>query len=349
MNVENTARVATRQTTAELNVRREIRRAGTRFIECHPWLRYQSAIALILLLAVVAGTVCTVLFYIRGRISAWICVPLIAFFASIAHEIEHDTIHELYFKDRPWVRHLFFATVWLLRPNTPNPWIRKTIHLHHHRNSGQPEDIEEQLIGNGYPYRPLRFLVMADPLFAWCLFPILRRNSKAFRPWVMVGAMLPMHLVFAGIWIAWIAAHAAMWVNHGVQPFSHVNLDLLNLLMVLCVAPGVLRVFCLQFTSSTMHYFGGVNGLLAETQVMSKWYLLPFQFFCFGFGLTHSLHHIVVGQPFYLRHLIRKQCYPAMQRYGVNFNDMGTFRRRNHYPMSVPEQVSATRPAFVNA
>ncbi len=342
-------RVGARQTAAELKVRRAIRRAGTGFVQRHPWLKYQSAIGLIILLAVVGGTGFGALLYVRGRISAWICVPLLAFLASIAHEIEHDTIHALYFKNRPWMRHLVFAMVWLLRPNTPNPWIRKTIHLHHHRNSGQPEDIEEQLIGNGYPYRPLRFLIMADPLFAWRLFPILRRNSKAFRSRLMIGAMLPMHPVFTAIWVAWLAAHAALWMHPNAQPFLHLDVHLLNLLMVLCVAPAVLRVFCLQFISSTMHYFGGVNGLLAETQVVNKWYMMPFQLFCFGFGMTHSIHHIVVGQPFYLRHLIRKECYPAMQKYGVNFNDMGTFRRRNHYPTNTPEPVPAGGPALVGA
>jgi hypothetical protein len=69
--------------------------------------------------------------------------------------------------------------------------------------------------------------------------------------------------------------------------------------------------------------------------------MLPFQLFCFGFGMTHSIHHIVVGQPFYLRHMIRKQCYPAMQQHGVNFNDLGTFRRRNRYPTSAPVSVPA--------
>ena len=100
---------------------------------------------------------------------------------------------------------------------------------------------------------------------------------------------------------------------------------------------------------STTFYFGGVNGLLAETQVVNRWYLMPLQLFCFGFGMTHSIHHIVVGQPFYLRHLIRKECYPAMQKYGVNFNDMGTFRRRNHYPNNTPDPVPAGGPALVGA
>jgi fatty acid desaturase len=324
-------RAQIRQTAADVEVRVAIRRARDVFVQRHPWLKHQSAIGLIILLTSVAGTGSAALLYINGHISAWLCVPLLAFFASIAHEIEHDTIHTLYFKNHPRMRDFIFALTWVLKPNGPNPWVRNTVHLHHHRYSGTPEDIEEQFIGNGSPYGPLRFLIMADPLFSLSLFPTVRRNSKAFRLWQLPAAFLPMHAIFTAIWVAWLAAHTALWVNPDTDLLTAKDMHLLNTLMVLCVAPGILRVFSLQFISSSMHYFGGVKGLLAETQVLNKWYLLPLQLFCFGFGLTHSIHHIVVGQPFYLRHLIRHQCYPAMRQRGVRFNDMGTFRRRNHY------------------
>ncbi len=80
-------RVAARQTPADLAVRVAIRRARDAFVERHPWLEYQSAIGLFILLAVVAGTGSVVVLYVRGSISAWICVPLLAVLASIAHEI----------------------------------------------------------------------------------------------------------------------------------------------------------------------------------------------------------------------------------------------------------------------
>ena len=38
-----------------------------------------------------------------------------------------------------------------------------------------------------------------------------------------------------------------------------------------------------------------------------------------------------------------------MQKYGVNFNDMGTFKRRNRYPAGAPDPVPAGGPAFVSA
>jgi hypothetical protein len=270
--------------------------------------------------------------YVRGDLSAWVCVPLIAFFGSIIHELEHDTIHSLYFKNQPWMRHVIFTLTWLSKPNGPNPWVRNTVPLHPHRFSGTPEDIEEQFIGNGSRYPPLRFLVMADRWFAVSLLPQVRRNSRAFQLWELPAAILPMHVIFTAIWVGWLAAHIAPLRSPDAPLFSAQHMHLLNILMVVLVLPGVLRVFSLQFISSTMHYFGGVKGLLAETQVLDKWYFLPFQFFCCGFGMTHSIHHIVVGQPFYLRHMIRKQCYPAMRKNGVHFNDLSTFAQRNRYP-----------------
>jgi len=333
---------AGKQTPADIAVRASIRHARDAFVARHPWLEYQSAIGLTIILSVVAATVVVATLYVRGDISAWLCIPLIAFLASIAHEIEHDTIHELYFREHAWMRHVICAMGWLLRPNAPNPWIRKKMHLHHHRFSGRDEDIEEQLIGNGHAYDPLRFLVMADPWFAIRLFPKVSRNSRSFRPWLTVSSIFPLHPVFTAIWVAWLLAHIAPRTLVQLGPLSRIDVHFLNVLMVLIVAPAVLRVFCLQFVSSSMHYFGGVNGLLDQTQVIDKWYTLPFQAFCFGFGMTHPIHHIVVGHPFYLRHLIRKDCYPAMRQHGVNFNDLGTFWRRNHYPDASPQAMLAS-------
>ena len=39
--------------------------------------------------------------YYYGLISAWLCVPAIALFASFIHELEHDLIHLLYFRQKP--------------------------------------------------------------------------------------------------------------------------------------------------------------------------------------------------------------------------------------------------------
>jgi hypothetical protein len=55
---------------------------------------------------------------------------------SLLHEMEHDLIHELYFKKAPWVQHVMFAGIWLIKSNA-SPWWRKYYHLRHHQYSGQ--------------------------------------------------------------------------------------------------------------------------------------------------------------------------------------------------------------------
>ena len=101
--------------------------------------------------------------------------------------------------------------------------------------------------------------------------------------------------------------------------------------VVILIAPNVLRTFCLHFISSNMHYFGdNTPGIIHEQcQVMNKWYLIPLQLFCFNFGSTHAIHHFVVRDPFYIRHLGEKESHEVLKRHGIRFNDMWTFKRAN--------------------
>src|SRR5437763_1866382 len=78
--------------------------------------------------------------------------PKTAFFMSTAHEIEHDTIHRLYFTRNKRAQHVVFAVVWLLRPYAISPWARRPLHLLHHEVSGTAQDLEERGITNGEPW-----------------------------------------------------------------------------------------------------------------------------------------------------------------------------------------------------
>src|SRR3546814_19753819 len=75
--------------------------------------------------------------------------------------------------------------------------------------------------------------------------------------------------------------------------------------VVVWLAPNVLRVFCLHFVSSNMHYYGDVESgnIVQQCQVLNPWWLWPAQLFCFNFGATHAIQHFVVSQPFYVRPL----------------------------------------------
>ena len=99
------------------------------------------------------------------------------------------------------------------------------------------------------------------------------------------------------------------------------------------IGPNVLRVACLHFLSSNMHYFGDVEegNVIEQTQVLNRWWLLPLQLFCCNFGSTHGIHHFVPGDPFYLRQMTTRAAHHAMRANGVRFNDMGTFRRANRF------------------
>lgn len=84
-----------------------------------------------------------------------------AFFMGVLHEIEHDLIHWLYFKKQKAVHHGMLFTVWILRPLTVNPWIRRTLH-HHHKFSGTLHDVEERSVTNGERWTIKRLLTTPD-------------------------------------------------------------------------------------------------------------------------------------------------------------------------------------------
>src|SRR5262245_30529453 len=132
--------------------------------------RHQSAIGLALQLVALAGMTGSAVAYATGALHAWAVIPLAAFFASIAHEVEHDLIHKCYFPTRARVIDALLAVGWLMRPSTVSPWIRRKLHLLHHKVSGTMADIEEQAITNGMPMGLRRLLVMTDGLLCGMLF-----------------------------------------------------------------------------------------------------------------------------------------------------------------------------------
>jgi hypothetical protein len=93
---------------------------------------------------------------------------------SILHELEHDLIHNMYFKGSQVFQHIMFFFIWIAKQST-NPWFRKIIHLRHHILSGQVEDIEERLIGLGLPLNLNRVLLTFYPMATVLSFPILAK------------------------------------------------------------------------------------------------------------------------------------------------------------------------------
>jgi hypothetical protein len=244
----------------------------------------------------------------------------------------------MYFRKNRVAHAAMMALCWVVRPNTINPWVRRGLHLHHHKASGTLTDLEERAITNGEPFDLKRLVMMADGFFSMALRLGEVRSGRGRRK--MVGRFLagyfPLGWVHFSLWYAFLTVHAAraVWGNALFPAFS----PALDAVVVILVIPNVLRSFCLNFMSSSLHYFGnvGTGNVLEQTQVLSARRFLPFQLFCFNFGSTHAIHHFVANEPFYVRQWTAAAAHAALAENGVPFNDLGTFRRANRRGQGIP-------------
>jgi hypothetical protein len=152
----------------------------------------------------------------------------------------------------------------------------------------------------------------------------LQREIPGFRRSSLAMAALPVYPIFAAVLLCYLAGHAL-----GMQVPGPIEV-----LAIAWVCPNYLRQASLQIVSSNVHYFEDVRSLREETQVLRPLFLWPLQLFCFNFGTTHSFHHYVVEQPFYVRQFIAPWVLPALAKYGQRFNDIGTLQRANRYRLA---------------
>ncbi len=307
------------------------------------FLENQNTIGLCIFSFSILGMLLTSYFYIQGLLNVWVTIFINAVLASFLHELEHDLIHGLYFKDT-WIEKLMMWGVWIFRGNTPNPFYRKKIHLHHHKFSGQFSDIEEQMIGNGMKYNFLRFLVMLDQQLSFLInVNRVSKTSPELNKKEMFRSGFPILVIFYTMLYTFLIGNLLFIINNlfnfiSIPDYFLKALNYINILAIVYLIPNFIRQASLQFISSTMHYFGDIDpskaGLLQQTQVLNKWYFIPFHLFCFNFGSTHGIHHFVVNQPFYLRQMIAPIAHKAMKKYGVRFNDLGTFKRANRFQLT---------------
>src|SRR5690606_28506793 len=133
-------------------IREQVMAHGNALRQRYPILRHQDALGAAILAFALAGMLGSAALYIGVHLPWWACLLLNAFFASLTHELEHDLIHSMYFRKQRQVHNLMLALVWLARPSTINPWIRRHLHLNHHKVSGSEADIEERAITKGEPW-----------------------------------------------------------------------------------------------------------------------------------------------------------------------------------------------------
>lgn len=319
----------------------------------YPIFNYQNTLGLIIFLgSIILIGLASYLWYI-DVIPTWLMIIVNAFFMGVLHEIEHDLIHWLYFKENKLVHNFMLFSVWILRPLTVNPWIRRTLHLHHHKFSGTLHDVEERSVTNGEKWTLKRLLTTADVVLGGLMrlgvmFKDMDREVKSGNLKVDVSSKLK-RIMFLSIVPLTIIAHVILYFFFGNILLNFLNeqfatgiilpafvqeiLQSLDLIIYIILLPNLLRQFCLHFITSNMHYFGDVESgnVVEQTQVLTTWWTFPMQIFCFFFGWTHSIHHFVVNETFYLRHFGRKAAQDILRKYGVRFNDLGTFKRANRF------------------
>lgn len=334
-------------------IRREISESYANLKLRYPILKEQNAIGFaIFFLAAGLSLFMGYLWYVN-IVPAWVLILVNAFLFGILHELEHDLIHDMYFKENRIVHNIMLFGVWILRPLTLNPWFRRTLHYHHHRFSGTLHDIEERGVTNGEKWNLKRLLftpdlVVGNLLRIYSLFGDIKREVQNGNLKYETAHKIKLY-GFLGLIPLTIISHLILYIftahllvnflngNFSTQivfpEFLTLILEYTHPLIYIILLPNLLRQFCLHFITSNLHYFGDVEkgNVIEQTQVLNVWWTFPFQLFCFFFGWTHAIHHFVVNETFYIRHITRKKAHEVMKANGIRFNDLGTFKRANRY------------------
>jgi fatty acid desaturase len=333
-------------------IRLGIMEAGTQFRAHHPWLeKNQNAIGMSIFLLSILGIIANAVAYGMGSIAWYLAIPVAAIFMSFLHELEHDLIHSMYFRKSKFWNDFMMGGVWLFRPSTISPWVRRRLHIHHHKFSGTESDLEERGITNGEKWGLKRLLMTGDNMLAIYLRPI--RTTQMMKAFLRAEAKnkeearqirrenvlgyFPLGFMHYALWHGFIVYHLALFTASALgyhvaapallQSVMHV----VTFLVVVLCAPNALRTFSLHFVSSNMHYYGDVEkgNVVQQCQVWTTPWAIPLHLFCFNFAGTHAIHHFVVRDPFYIRQAIAPSLYPLLRENGVRFNDFGTFKRSN--------------------
>ena len=334
-------------------IRKEVQQAYKEFRAKYPFLQHQNAIGFFIFSFSIVMIILSAVLYLQHKIPTVAVVLSVAFWTSFLHELEHDLIHFMYFKKNKFMQNLMMLGVWVFRPMTINPWLRRDIHFHHHRVSGTKTDLEERGVTNGEPWDFKRLITVADVVLGGILRgtiirrdiidavksgEITREHSLIFKRVKLYG-MLPFSILLYLIWYFFLAHYAIHFIsvvfNSGYQSPAIIEAQFrwINPLVFILILPNLFRMYCLHFITSNMHYYGDVEAgnTMQQTQVFDKWYFIPMQIFCCNFGSTHAIHHFVVNETFYIRQFTAAKAHKVMKEQGVRFNDLGSFTRANRF------------------
>jgi len=320
-------------------IRKVIYSEDKRLRQKYSWLQHQNTLGMLWFCGSITVMAITSFLYIYNIMPWYYAMTLMAVAVSIMHELEHDLIHDMYFKDSKFIQHFMFAVIWVSKLNA-NPWWRKPMHLKHHKTSGQVDDIEERLIGLGMPLGLKRLFITISPLGAFLVMGQVAKDSAALKSEPLLDiiktsllnlpVLLPSHL-------ALLAILFPSFVPVGIYTLCW------NVTMLLFL-PNMLRQSCLQLVSTGCHYYGDIpeKNVFFQNQVIDHWVFYPFQLFCFNFGATHIIHHYVSRQPFYLRQMCAPEVANELQKQGVRFNDFEIYLRDHRYYTKQTEDKPAS-------
>ena len=260
-------------------IRREVQLASKELRAKYPVLQHQNAIGFAIFAISIAMIVLSAVLYLQDVIGAVAVVISVAFWTSFLHELEHDLIHFMYFKKNKFMHDLMMLGVWVFRPMTINPWLRRILHFHHHRVSGTKTDLEERGLTNGEAWSLKRLLTMTDLLFGGVVRAhqirkdvieavkngeLPKEQALQFKK-VKVYGMLPFTLALYFIWYFFLLHHTVHFVaqlagwQYQSPAFIEAQFSWINPLVIILILPNFLRMFCLHFITSNMHYYGDVE------------------------------------------------------------------------------------------
>lgn len=86
-----------------------IRYSDSKFRKRFSFLKYQNAIGFGITIGSAGGMIFLAGLYIAGLIPFWTCIIGNGILASFLHEMEHDLIHSIYFKESPRMQNFYFG------------------------------------------------------------------------------------------------------------------------------------------------------------------------------------------------------------------------------------------------
>jgi len=314
--------------------------------EKYPILGHQDLIGLSIWFVSLAVISAVSYLYFVGMIPRYAVIVLNALAVSSLHELEHDLIHNQYFKGNKYMQSLMFLFIYIFKFHG-NPWWRRDVHHWHHRVSGQTNDVEERLLGLGMNFDLRRLGVTLHPAGFVSEIKDIKKDAKE----ALDLRYMNRSNMFVSLCINLMLKAYPIFI--GLRMLNIVQLDdtfaLLSNFMICLFYPMCLRHMCLILMTTGCHYYGDIpkNDVFFQNQVLDSYWVLPFNIFCWEFSGTHVIHHYVPSQPFYLRQLIAPQVKNYMEAQGMRRNDWGIYLRANRWNMTEDQAKKAKLSAMV--